>query len=364
MALATARADVGLEQKDEDLLNEALADADRSIEIALGETSRLNQALAYNAKGYAQWQLYQFKTQRDNTTGDELVDAGIDQFNRAIGLQDQLPVLQNNLGYFYAQQGYVADFKGDGSALDKFDKANDAFDAAISLDSEYGAAYAGKGWTAIYQKEYEASILLFDQALERNPQDPNALVGRGLAHWWLGTLGLGDAQQDFQTAVENYEAALAEAPSYLSAYVDLGNIYLYSLADYPRAEDTYRRALEQDPAYAEAFAGIGDVLYLQNFYAEAIENYDQALALNPEIATAYLGRANAQAAQGNYSDSLPNYNLALQYNNTLREAYLGKASAEQQLGDSAGARETLEAGLASVSQEDQSALQNALDELP
>ncbi|MBA3470328.1 MAG: tetratricopeptide repeat protein, partial [Herpetosiphonaceae bacterium] len=364
LARATARADIGLEQKDEDMLNEALADAERSIELAKGETSRLNQALAYNAKGYAQWQLYQFKTQRDNTAGGELVDDGIDQFNQAIGLQDQLPVLQNNLGYFYAQQGYVADFKGDGSAADKFAQANDAFDAAISLDSEYGAAYTGKGWTAIYQKEYEPAILLFDQALQRNPKDPNALVGRGLAHWWLGTLGQGDSAQDYQTAVDNYEAALVEAPSYLSAYIDLGNIYLYSLADYPRAEDTYRRALGRDPAYAEAYAGIGDVLYMQNFYVEAIENYDQALALNPEIATAYLGKANAQAAQGNYSDSLPNYSLALQYNTTLREAYLGKASAEEQLGDSDGARETLEQGLTNVSLDDQWALQNALNELP
>lgn len=365
VARASARADLGLQQNDEDLLNDALADADRAIEIAQTESLRLNQALAYNAKGYVQWQLYQYKTSRDNTAGSELVDDGIDQFNRAIGLQEQLPTLHTNLGYFYAQQGYVADYQGDSSAAtERFGKANAAFDAAIALDGEYGAAYAGKGWAAIDQRDYEGSIGLFDAALARNPNDANALVGRGLAHWWLGTLGLGDSQQDYQTAADNYEAALTEAPTYLSAYVDLGSIYLYSLNDTAKAEDTYRRALAQDPNYGAALAGVGDVLYAQNYYVEAIAQYDAALAINPEIAYAHLGKANSQAALNQYAESLASYDLALQYNTTLTNAYVGKAIAQNQLGDPAGARATLEGGLNEVRVEDQPTLQTELDALP
>ena len=362
VARSAARADLGLERDDEGLLEQASEDADKAIQLAQSGSNRLAQAFAYNAKGYANWQLYQYRTARDASAGAQLVEDGIDNYNRAIGLQDQLPLFHANLGYFYAQQAYIADFRGE-PRDDYIKKAMTSFDAAIALDADYGNSYAGKGWTLIYEEKYEDAILQFDEALQRNSNDANALSGRGLAHWWLGILGTSDSQKDYETAAQNYEQAITVAPSMLDAYINLGNIYLYSLDNPDKANATFERALARDPKFADAIAGVGDVLYYQRYYIEAIAKYDEALALNPEDANAYLGKGLAQSEMGNDQESLATFDLALQYNNTLTNAYIGKANAQEKLGDKDGAKATLESGLYSVSEDDQAQLQEKLDAL-
>lgn len=363
MARATARADVGNEQGDADLLAEALADANKAIELATNR-SRFEQAMAYSAKGYVQWVTYQDQTSRDAGAGKEFVVDGIDNFNRAIGLQEQLPLLRNNIGYFYAEQARVALHLGeDETAAQRFEKAYQSFDDALALDPNYGLAFAGKGWTQIYERKYEEAQQFFDLALERNQRDPNALNGRALTNWWLGRNNSSDPQSDYAAAIRDYEAAIAEAPSWLSVYVDLGYVYLYDTKDTDKAIATFKKALERDPEYPNALAGLADTYYDTRYYDEALKLYEQTINLQPDYATAYLGKANILYNNKDYDAAIDQYSTALDYNPSLKNAYIGKAYCYQAKGDLDEARQVLQDGLESVAYVDQSELQTILDNM-
>ncbi|WP_110514612.1 serine/threonine-protein kinase [Herpetosiphon llansteffanensis] len=363
IARATARSDVGNELGDSDLLKQALADADKSIELAANR-SRFEQAMAYSAKGYVQWVLYQDETSRDAGAGKEYVVDGIDNFNRAIGLQEQLPLLRNNIGYFYAEQGRVALYLGESeTAEQRFAKAYQSFDDALALDPNYGLAFAGKGWTQIYERKYEEAQQFFDQALERNPKDANALNGRALTNWWLGRNNSSDPQSDYAAAIRDYEAALAGAPSWLSVYVDLGYVYLYDTKDTDKAIATFKKALERDPDYPNAIAGLADTYYETRYYDEALKLYEQTIDLKPDFATAYLGKANVLYSRKEYDAAIDQYSTALEYDSSLKNAYIGKAYCYQGKGNIEEARKVLEDGIDSVSYNDQSELKAILDKL-
>ncbi|XSG73869.1 protein kinase domain-containing protein [Herpetosiphon llansteffanensis] len=363
IARATARSDVGNELGDSDLLKQALADADKSIELAANR-SRFEQAMAYSAKGYVQWVLYQDETSRDAGAGKEYVVDGIDNFNRAIGLQEQLPLLRNNIGYFYAEQGRVALYLGESeTAEQRFAKAYQSFDDALALDPNYGLAFAGKGWTQIYERKYEEAQQFFDQALERNPKDANALNGRALTNWWLGRNNSSDPQSDYAAAIRDYEAALAGAPSWLSVYVDLGYVYLYDTKDTDKAIATFKKALERDPDYPNAIAGLADTYYETRYYDEALKLYEQTIELKPDFATAYLGKANVLYNNKDYDAAIDQYSTALEYDSSLKNAYIGKAYCYQGKGNIDEARKVLEEGIDSVSYNDQSELKAILDKL-
>ncbi|MBM7843162.1 serine/threonine-protein kinase [Herpetosiphon giganteus] len=363
VARATARSDVGNELGDSDLLKQALADADKSIELAANR-SRFEQAMAYSAKGYVQWVVYQDETSRDAGAGKEYVVDGIDNFNRAIGLQEQLPLLRNNIGYFYAEQGRVALYLGESdTAEQRFAKAYQSFDDALALDPNYGLAFAGKGWTQIYERKYEEAQQFFDQALERNPKDANALNGRALTNWWLGRNNSSDPQSDYEAAIRDYEAALAGAPSWLSVYVDLGYVYLYDTKDTDKALATFKKALERDPDYPNAIAGLADTYYETRYYDEALKLYEQTIDLKPDFATAYLGKANVLYNRKDYDAAIDQYSTALEYDSSLKNAYIGKAYCYQGKGNIEEARKVLEDGIDSVSYNDQSELKAILDKL-
>src|SRR5262245_26427342 len=95
---AAIKADRAVLETDEDLLQQAAADADKALELAAKEDN-LARALAHRARGYVYWQQYNF----DND--DTAVKRGEEEFNQAIGLQGQIAELHSDLGYFYDAQG-------------------------------------------------------------------------------------------------------------------------------------------------------------------------------------------------------------------------------------------------------------------
>ena len=295
-ARAVSRADFAWLHDDRELMDQALADSEQAINLA-ADDERIIQALAHNSKGYALWIKYQLLTEfGEDQPG--LVAQGIDEFNRAIGLQGQLPLLHSNLGYFYSQQAMSS---GD---IGLFDKATKAFDAAIAIDDSYSPAWAGKGWMVYdQQQDAEPAIPLFDIALEHDPHNAEALIGRGFAQQELGYQGRGNPEQDFQSAERDYLAAIRAAPYRVDAYVHLGYLYLYALNQPTNAEDQFRQALEQDKQYVDALVGVGDALQTQNYFAEAIDEYNKALDIDPAFANAYVRKAEALRASGDTSEA-------------------------------------------------------------
>ncbi len=364
VARAIVRADTAMLYTDEGLLQQALDDSEQAINLSQS-SDKLTQALAYYSKGYVLWQTYQLRSTLGGDLQVNLIQDGIDQFNRALGLQNQLPMIHTGLGYFFAEQGYQSAARNQDDSDEKYAKAEDSFRQAIQLDDTYAPAWAGEGWMFVYKSEYDHALESFNAALDRDAELPTGLAGRGLANWWLGlnNLDADQAKEYYTAAAKDYAAALEQAPQYLSVYSDLGYVYLYSLNDPANAEDTFRRGLEQNPQYAQAAVGLGDTLQYQGYFNEAIEAYDQAIGIDNSIGAAYVGKGQSLLKLGETDAALEQFDLGLGYNASLTDAYLGKAEALQSQGRSADARGVLSDGLEIVRPEDKQRLQAALDNL-
>ncbi|HWQ09277.1 MAG TPA: tetratricopeptide repeat protein, partial [Holophaga sp.] len=91
---------------------------------------------------------------------------------------------------------------------------------------------------------------------------------------------------DFAQAAPCFQAALALAPGFLEAHVNLG-WSLEKLGSLDEAEASYRRALALDPACLRAGLNLGVLLVGRKRFADAEEVYAQTLRDHPDAAAAW-----------------------------------------------------------------------------
>jgi tetratricopeptide (TPR) repeat protein len=101
---------------------------------------------------------------------------------------------------------------------------------------------------------------------------------------------------DFQAALTDINAALAQDPTNPRYYTIRGEIYLY-LYEWNNAKADFDAALHHDPTYAEAYFQRGVLYYTMIERRLALADFQQYLVLSPD------GHYAAQARQ--YVASLP-----------------------------------------------------------
>jgi Tfp pilus assembly protein PilF len=124
-------------------------------------------------------------------------------------------------------------------------------------------------------------------------------------------------EEGFGRALEYFNAAIEEDPSYALAHAGVASVYvllgheLYPFqhpADaYPRAMEAARQALELDDTLAEAHAVLAysSLLYDRDWTA-AEREYQRALGLNPNYATVYIWYSHYLLPMGRTAESLVN----------------------------------------------------------
>ncbi len=88
-------------------------------------------------------------------------------------------------------------------------------------------------------------------------------------------------EEDFDQALEHFEKAIQDDPQSISAYNNLGNVYLY-LGDIDKAIEYYRKAIDMNSRYVSAHYNLGYVYYLQGRILEAYKQFELCLKLNPK----------------------------------------------------------------------------------
>lgn len=109
------------------------------------------------------------------------------------------------------------------------------------------------------QGQRAAAIAAYDRLLETHPGNPDALLGRGRVHAWMGA---------WTAAEADLGAATAAAPGYADAWSALGDLYLWS--DRPR---------------------------------NAVQAYDRWVELAPDEAAPRIARARAQRGAGRLAEA-------------------------------------------------------------
>ncbi len=192
-----------------------------------------------------------------------------------------------------------------------------------TINSSKGSvAYYNQGHAYSKIGDYEGAIDNFNQALRLNPNDAQAYMNRGNAHYEIAQHS-GDPDKDYRAAIEDFNQALRLHPQESTAYVRRG-VVRYEIAqyskdpdkDYKAAIQDFNQALRLNPREAEAFVQRGIVRYkLAQYsgdsnigYKGAIEDFNQALRLNPQQAEAYVKRGIVRYEIAQYSgDSNKDY---------------------------------------------------------
>jgi len=148
-----------------------------------------------------------------------------------------------------------------------------------------------------------------DNALQENPDDPEALVLKSLVQ-------LVTAEDD------NLTRALALEPGWPLPYFLLGLFYK-SRGEMEQAEKWFKLTLKKNPDHPRALTELGELAFLSKKYEEAERPLEKGLALDPEMPRANLLTGLIFREKGDYLKALhhfkattalvPNHEEALYY---------------------------------------------------
>ena len=209
--------------------------------------------------------------------------------------------------------------------------ADEGTDKFTELLREFGKRDQDQSDTA----EHDRTITVMDAVIRLNPDDDDAYLRRGFAHFAKGNDDL---------AISDLDAVLRLNPDHAATYM-LRGILLGNRKQWDRmitdmtelirlrphdSEGYYRRgmafgeldlldealgdvceAIRLDPDRADAHRVRGDCLRYKGEYDKAIVDFGTALQLDPENAAAYLGRGAAYRMKGDVDQSIENYNAAV-----------------------------------------------------
>jgi tetratricopeptide (TPR) repeat protein len=112
-------------------------------------------------------------------------------------------------------------------------------------------------------------------------------------------------------ALPHLEAAVAEDPAHVRAFLYLGMAY-EQLGRIEDAVAAYRRILPRGGAETARIAfNLGNAYFTGGNISFAAQYYTQAIEADPAYAVAYLNRANARVQAGALEDALSDYELYL-----------------------------------------------------
>jgi tetratricopeptide (TPR) repeat protein len=150
----------------------------------------------------------------------------------------------------------------------------------------------------------------YRRVLERNPRQPEALVGMSLVAL---------ASRQFDAAVTMAAAAVDAAPEMGAAWVALGQA-LKSAGRIEEAERAYGQAIRLDGMNALARMGLGELKNAAGRPEEATREFELALKRQPALAAAHLGLGNALACLERNEEALERYERTLSLKPRLAEA--------------------------------------------
>ncbi len=164
--------------------------------------------------------------------------------------------------------------------------------------------------------------LCYQRALERNPQQPEALVGMSL-------VALSSRQTE--AAVKMAAAGVAAAPTKGAAWVVLGQA-LKAAERLEEAERAYAEAIRLDGMDPLARMGLGELKIAEGRPSEAIREFELALKRRPAMVAAHFGLGNALVLVGRSEEALERYEAALALRPRLPEGEFAAGFALARLG--------------------------------
>ncbi|MBT7101289.1 tetratricopeptide repeat protein, partial [Candidatus Poribacteria bacterium] len=172
-----------------------------------------------------------------------------------------------------------------GDSLYLYSEVASDFEQVLAADPEHVDARYMLGLTYVDMEQDSKARQTFRRLLEIDAAYPNG-------HAELGAIA--EREQEYQQAIDEYEAELRVAPESARAHFRAGYLYQASRGDPGTASEHLALAVDLDPSNADAHVEYGRVLYQLDRLRAAADQFERALKLDGRNLTA-------------------NYNLAMVY---------------------------------------------------
>ena len=200
--------------------------------------------------------------------------------------------------YYLRGRGYLQDY----TRQENLEAAAVAFKSALERDPNYALAYAGLGqtyWLKFQElrdpSQVNHATLACERALAIDPKLSQAHICLGIAYTNTGRYD--DAIQQFQQALER-ESANDDAVRGLGlAFEKTGR--------FAEAESTFREAIKLRPLYWANYNQLGAFYWRRWRYDEAAKVFQQVIQIVPENYRGYGNLAGVYIMQGKYTEAIP-----------------------------------------------------------
>jgi len=186
-------------------------------------------------------------------------------------------------------------------ALRRWDKAIDAYEAALKLQPDFLDAWNNLGICRQRRGQFPQAAAAYRQALLLESKNAGVMANLGTALREMG---------DLPQAVELLRAAAHLEPAIASHSLNLGIAY-WNQGKFSEAEHTLNEALARAPEDPDVAFNLGNALHGLGRQREAIDRYRQALKLRPDYADALINLGNVHTELGEFALGMEAYDAAL-----------------------------------------------------
>jgi len=175
----------------------------------------------------------------------------------------------------------------------KFDEAIEAYLKCIEMDEKNVDAYIKLSEVYVEQKNYEEAAAILEQGYE-STEDESLIAKAAEIYTDLGKRYYKD--EDYSSAIEAFEKAIAVDPTYVNAYMQLSDLYYY-LEEYDNADAVLAEGCEMtesEELIEKRFVSLTSLG--ERFLAE--EDYESAIPCLESIIEAGRGDDNTRLSLG------------------------------------------------------------------
>ena len=171
--------------------------------------------------------------------------------------------------------------------------------------------------------EHDRKIAVMDSVIRLNPDDDQAHLTRGLAHFAKGDDDMAMADMDF---------VLDQDPDYTIAYMLRGTLF-GNRQQWDQMVADMSELIRLRPDDALAYYHRGQGYGEQDALDQAIADLSEAIRLDPDLADARRVRGDCLRYKGEYDRSIADFDMALRLDPENRAAHLGRGGAYRMMGD-------------------------------
>ena len=172
------------------------------------------------------------------------------------------------------------------------------FNEMIEKFPEDPQGYTGKGGTLINLNRLPEALEATNKAIELSTKDPNPIAYKNHA---IILFRLNESPESLKEALESINKSIELNPD--ADTYNLRGVLKQNIGDSAGALPDFSKAIELNKDYANAWSNRGVAKMVLDNYQGAITDANKAIELDPDYAASYRVRALASSQQDNMNDS-------------------------------------------------------------